>query len=110
MIDYSLKAIGIAKITVASNGNEAMYKIKIAPKPFDLIICDWMMPEMNGLEFLQKVRSIKYPSKFLMLTGKATKEFVTEAVNAGADSYIVKPFTVEDLRKRVKSITKDMIQ
>ncbi|NQV99432.1 MAG: response regulator [Rhodospirillales bacterium] len=107
MIVYSLQALGIKKITLANNGDEALLKMEIAG-PFDLIICDWVMPGMNGLDYLKKIRADNCKAKFLMLTGKATGEAVAEAMAAGADSYIAKPFNVKDLRKRLVHITKDL--
>lgn len=106
MIEYSLQAIGIRDITMASNGNEAMLKLESAAKPIDLIVCDWRMPSMDGLEFLKSIRSRGMDMKFLMLTAENTQESVLEAMKAGANSYIVKPFTVDELRKKIRAITK----
>lgn len=106
MIDFSLKAIGIQHTITAPNGLAALGLFESAPKKFDLIICDWEMPKMNGLDFLKKIRADKHETKFLMLTGNVTKESVTAAIEAGANAYIGKPFTVDQLKTKVLSLVK----
>lgn len=107
MIEYSLHAMSIKDITLANDGAQALHFLDVTPKPFDLIICDWMMPVMNGIKFVKKVRAMGYQTKILMLTGKATEDAVREAVSAGANSYVVKPFTVEELHEKVRAVSKD---
>ena len=73
---------------------------------FDLILCDWNMPEMSGLELLQAIRADDNLKDipFVMVTAEAKKENIIEAVKAGVDSYIVKPFTAETIGEKLKKI------
>jgi len=105
MIEYALKAMEVGKITTSTNGAHALSLVESSTEPFDLIICDWMMPQMDGLEFLQKIRARNDNTQFLMLTAKSSSEAVAIAVKAGADSYIIKPFTVRDLYKKMLFIS-----
>jgi len=108
MVEFSLQAMSIKDITLVVEGAQALRVLEQNPEAFDLIICDWMMPVMDGITFVKQVRARKYTAKILMLTGKATGEAVSEAIRAGANSYVVKPFTVEDLHTKVRAVTKDI--
>ena len=72
----------------------------------DLIISDWNMPKMTGLELLKKVRAdSRYAGKpFLMVTAEAQKQNVIEAVQAGVSNYVVKPFTAEAISDKLEKI------
>jgi len=104
MIEYALNAISVKRITRAPNGSKALGVLDLADEPFDLIICDWVMPIMDGLTFLRQFRARQYETRFLMLTGKATAGAVGEAIGAGANSYIAKPFEVDDFHRKIKSV------
>ncbi len=104
MVAAALRELGFSQIKMAKNGQDAMEHFYDGECRFDLIICDWMMPNMNGLEFLQFIRS-KFPNvPFLMLTGKITKEAILEAKEAGVSAYIAKPFSSDQLNKKVKTL------
>ena len=94
-------------ITVGS-GEEALKKLE-KQKP-DLILCDIMMPGMDGYEFLKKVKS--HPQlndiSFIFLTARADTEMKIEGLEEGADDYIVKPFNSLELLARVKSLLRIM--
>ena len=64
-----------------------------------LIICDWNMPGMTGLEILRRVRTVDLDIPLMMLTGAADMESVANAKLSGVTSYLTKPFTQEDLEK-----------
>ena len=74
----------------------------------DLIISDWNMPKMTGLELLKKVRaSDQYKrTPFLMVTAEAQKQNIIEAVQAGVSNYVVKPFTAEAISDKLEKILK----
>ena len=105
MIEYALKAMGVKKITMSADGADALRLMESSTQPFDLIICDWMMPLVDGLEFLQTIRAHNVDTQFLMITAKSSREAVENAVKAGANSYIIKPFTVRDLYKKMLFIS-----
>lgn len=101
---YSLQQIGFKFIDDAANGKSAL-DLLIA-KPFDLIISDWNMDVMDGLVLLKLVRQHPQMKKipFIMVTGANDKEKVVQAVQAGVNNYIVKPFTVATLKGKIEQV------
>lgn len=103
IIKNLLAQIGLENVDEASDGQDALHKL--VKKPYDLILSDWNMMPMTGLEFLQLVR--KEPSylhqnvPFVMITAEARVENVMEAKKAGVDDYIVKPFNAETLETKI---------
>jgi len=93
---------------MAADGKMALELFHSTQAPYDLIICDWMMPNLDGLELLQNIRGSGNSTKFLMLTANLTKEAVTAAIDAGIDAYVTKPFTVDEIHKKVRLVTKDI--
>jgi two-component system chemotaxis response regulator CheY len=72
----------------------------------DLVLCDWNMPEMAGIDVLNTVRadSDLKDTPFIMVTAEAQKENILEAVKAGVSSYIVKPFTAETVEEKLQKV------
>jgi two-component system chemotaxis response regulator CheY len=101
IIKNALKQIGFADIMEADDGTTALAVLK--DKAVDLIISDWNMPNMNGLDLLKKVRGDKETKAipFIMVTAEAQKENVLQAVQAGVSNYIVKPFTAEAMKTKL---------
>lgn len=104
ILKESLLKIGYNDFTEAGDGSDAFYKLKTTH--FDLVITDWNMPNMNGLELLKKIRSLPETANIpvLMITTRGTKEDVIEAVKAKLNNYMVKPFTPEILKSKIDSI------
>ena len=89
------------QVTEAEDGAEALARVKAGGLP-DLITLDWNMPNMNGLDFLAKVRETKGKElPVIMITTEAEKANVITAIKAGANNYIVKPFTPEVLSEKI---------
>jgi two-component system, chemotaxis family, chemotaxis protein CheY len=103
------KRFGMDDIHEANDGVEA-WKI-LGESPVDLIICDWNMPNMTGIDLLKKVRADRKLARlpFVMVTAEGKKENVIEATKAGATGFIIKPFTAKDLGKKLKTIFPDRI-
>ena len=101
-----LKQLGFKNLVEADDGTTAWDVLE--SQKIDLIISDWNMPKMTGLELLKKVRaSSKYKTApFLMVTAEAQKQNVIEAVQAGVSNYVVKPFTAEAISDKLKKILK----
>jgi two-component system response regulator MprA len=89
-------------VLTASNGLEAL-PIVSAQSP-DLIIADWMMPKMDGLTFVQKLRDEENKTMVLMLTARDAIENRVEGLESGADDYLVKPFAPAELVARVHAM------
>jgi two-component system chemotaxis response regulator CheY len=102
IIKNSLKRIGFEDILEASHGKEALEIYEDA----DIILTDWNMPEMDGLEFVKKVRSKDKSIPILMVTTNAAKDDIVEALKNGVNNYIVKPFTPETLKEKVEAVLK----
>ncbi len=72
-----------------------------APELIDLIVCDWRMLNMTGLELLQQVRSTYPDMPFMMLTGKTDLQSVKVAREFGVDAYVAKPYSPQQLEKKL---------
>ena len=99
-----MKQIGFSDITEADNGKNALKVLK--SDKIDLVLCDWNMPEMAGIDVLNTVRadSDLKDTPFIMVTAEAQKENILEAVKAGVSSYIVKPFTAETVEEKLQKV------
>ncbi|MGM0768628.1 MAG: response regulator [Pseudomonadota bacterium] len=91
----------VIETTDAQNGRRAQSLMSRAT--FDLILCDWEMPEMSGLELLQWMRQQPQYEKvpFIMITSRGDKDHVVEAVKEGVSEYLGKPFSPEGLSKKI---------
>lgn len=99
-----LRQIGLYSVDEASDGIEAL--VKLREKPFGLIISDWNMVPMTGLQLLQEVRSdaALRVTPFIMVTAESKTENVIAAKQAGVSNYIVKPFNAETLREKIEKV------
>ena len=104
MLRSILKQLGFGNVAAVEDGKKALARIQ--EENYDLVICDWNMPDMSGLEVLRAVRSDPRTRKlrFLMLTAEAYKENVVEAIKAGVSGYIVKPFTAQTLSDKIEEV------
>lgn len=104
LIRASLQQLGFREFREAADG-EAALRLLIA-QPAHLIISDFNMPNLDGLGLLRAVRA--HPpiagSAFVMLTGRADRELVARAVQFGVNNYLVKPFTVAQLKDKVETV------
>lgn len=99
-----LKQLGFADIIEAENGSAALEELK--KEQVGLIVSDWNMPKMTGLDLLKAVRNdadLKH-IPFIMVTAEGQKENVLEAVKSGVSNYIVKPFTPETFSEKLAKV------
>jgi phosphoserine phosphatase RsbU/P len=91
------------EVTATVNGAEAWQALQQPDAP-PLAILDWMMPEMNGLEVVCRVRALptNRPPHLIMLTTKSDKDDIIAGLEAGANDYLAKPFHVGELRARIE--------
>ena len=103
-----LKELGYTNVDEAEDGVAALHKLE--SQPYDFVITDWNMPNMDGLTLLRKIRSgdkLKH-LPVLMVTAEAKKENIIAAAQAGASGYIVKPFTAAVLAEKIDRIFEKM--
>jgi two-component system, chemotaxis family, chemotaxis protein CheY len=104
MIKEFLKKIGFVNIIDAGDGATGLQRLRV--DPVDLILSDWDMPDMTGIEFLKAVRDHNNHSKtpFLMITAHRDKDSLVKAIKEGVSDYIVKPFTIETLEAKIYKV------
>lgn len=108
LVKNQLKAMGFKSILEAADGEQALNLLiqheSQEPK-VKLVISDWNMPKMSGLEFLKQVRATDQWKNlpFILLTSEAERDQVTEAILAGVSQYIVKPFAGKAFEEKVKA-------
>ena len=105
-----LRSLGIKQIHEATNGREAFRILesqdeidKIMRRHIKLVLCDVNMPKMDGIEFLKELKKRKEfdDVAVIMVTGEATKETIVEAVELGADGFILKPYTQKTFIEKI---------
>jgi two-component system chemotaxis response regulator CheY len=103
-----LKELGFVNVDEAEDGAIALQKLKAGG--FDFVISDWNMPNMDGLTLLQSIRAEEGLKKLpvLMVTAEAKKENIVAAAQAGANGYVVKPFTAATLDEKLNKIFQNM--
>lgn len=109
LIQEILRDLGIVRVHLAENGEMAWQRLSRSKLDYDLVISDWLMPRMDGLELLQKMRQFGSETLFMMLTVKVTGEAVAAAVESGVTLYLAKPFTYGDFSKKVSALAKQII-
>ena len=102
-----LRQLGFTNVTEADDGSTAWEKMDA--EKIDLVVSDWNMPIMSGLELLKKTRaSEKYKQvPFIMVTAEGKRENVVAAVQAGVSNYIVKPFNAATLKEKLTKVIGD---
>ncbi|MNJ94672.1 Chemotaxis protein CheY [compost metagenome] len=106
LVKNTLKAMGYKNIQEAGDGEEALQILlkSNANLPIQLVISDWNMPKMKGLDLLKQVRATAEWTNlpFVLLTSESERDQVTEAVLAGVSQYIVKPFSAKVFEDKLK--------
>ena len=107
IIINTLKRAGFSDVTEATDGRDALAKLKV--DKFNFIITDWNMPEMDGLTFVTMVRGSDElkNTPILMVTTRSVKDDIMEAMKAGVNNYIVKPFTPDTLKEKIAQTLKN---
>jgi two-component system chemotaxis response regulator CheY len=98
----ALTTIGDVTFAEAGDGVEALTAISAHPEGFQLIFVDCNMPNMDGITLVKRIRASDKVTPIVMVTTEGEKKRVIEAIKAGANNYIVKPFTTEAFIERVK--------
>jgi len=104
LVRNSLQQLGVREIREAPDGEAGLREV--ISKPVHLVISDFNMPNLDGLGLLRAIRAhppIK-TTAFIMLTGRADRELVQRAVQFGVNNYLVKPFTVAQLKEKLEAV------
>ncbi len=106
IIQRNIKETGMVvdEFVEAGDGKQALEKVNDNGN-LDLILLDWNMPNMSGIEFVKALRSLNLPNRIpvVMVTTEGSEAKVSEAKENGADDYLTKPFTADQLRKTLGS-------
>ena len=104
IIINTLHKLGFVDTSEASNGREGIDRLMA--DPVDMVITDWNMPEMTGIEFLRHIRAEEKTKDLpvLMVTTNAAKDDIVQALRAGVSNYVVKPFTPDTLREKIDAV------
>jgi two-component system, chemotaxis family, chemotaxis protein CheY len=105
-----LKQIGFENIDDASDGSEALNKMRTGGKRYGLVISDWNMEPMTGYDLLREVRADPNlaTTPFILITAESKTENVIAAKKAGVNNYIVKPFNATTLKTKIEAVFPDM--
>ena len=106
VIKNMLQDFGMSQVFTAKDGKQALDFLGEWDNLVDIILADWNMPIMTGLELLQKVRTVNPDIPFLMLTGVADTVSVLEAKSLGVTSYIRKPFSKDELLRKLQVVVR----
>ena len=104
MVRGILSDMGITQIFEASDGREALSFTDAAIDMIDVVICDWNMPKLTGIDLLRQMRTVMPKMPFLMLTGRGDLDSVAEAKSCGVTAYIRKPFSPANLEIKLRVI------
>jgi two-component system chemotaxis response regulator CheY len=98
----ALTMVGVTDTTEAGDGTEAVQAV--ASDKFNVILLDWNMPNMSGIDTLRTIRQSGNRTPVIMVTTEAEKARVIEAIKAGANDYLIKPFSPDQLAEKVKGV------
>ncbi|MZH02680.1 MAG: response regulator [Nitrospinae bacterium] len=104
IIDRLLNQMGFSKVLLAENGNVALNKLYL--NQVSIVISDWRMPDMDGLEFYKRAKKEELLGDvpFLMVTAENQKDRITQALKAGVNDYILKPVDLQILREKIEKL------
>ena len=107
-----LMDFGLTHIFTAKSGKEAVDFLNSADdgQAADMILCDWNMPGMTGIELLRQIRSCDPDVPFIMITGNSDKDSVVEARAHGVTGYVAKPFSPAALHKKLSVVARMLAQ
>lgn len=95
------------KIKVIEEGDKVLEEIKFADADYDALVLDLMLPVLDGMQVLKKIRKENINIPVLVLSAKSQEEDILKGLNAGADEYITKPFRPDELLLRLKKMLAD---
>lgn len=108
LLQIVLEEITSGEIACFSDSKQALAFVKSEKmSTISLVVCDWLMPDVSGIDILAALRKVNTNCPFLMLTANATKELVVDSMRLGATDFIVKPFQTNNLLNKVERLIRD---
>ena len=103
LLQMVFNGLGVHQVFIANDGMSAQEFLDAADdgEQVDLIVCDWKMPRMSGLDLLRQVRTVYPEMPFMMVTGNAEADSVKAAIELGVDAYITKPFSPRQVQEKL---------
>lgn len=98
----ALSKAGITNVNQVTDGKEAVAAVMV--DDYDLILMDWNMPNMLGIDALKKIRAKGMKTPVIMVTTETEKSRVLEALKAGANNYIIKPFNPSEIISKIEEV------
>ncbi len=108
ILNMVLTSAGVHQIFSAPDGRAAQEFLDVVDERIDVIICDWEIPRMTGLELLQQVRMSHPDMPFMMVTGHTEVESVKAAKEFGVNAYIGKPYSPQQMEDKLKVLTRNL--
>lgn len=103
LLKMMLRELRIQQVFEAENGRQGLEFLDHPPNMINMVICDWTMPDMTGIELLRQVRSVGFEVPFILLTGRADQASITEARDDGVTGYLLKPFARAQLEAKMRA-------
>lgn len=105
LICNTLRRMRIMQLVEAVDGTAGLAAFQTDPSRFDLIICDWNMPGLSGMDLCKTVRAVRPDLPFLIVTGRDDPESLSAAMESGVSAYILKPFSPHELKAKIAFVT-----
>ena len=109
MLKDMFSDMGVTQIFESKDGRQALEFIDAAFDFVDVIVCDWNMPSLSGVELLRQIRSVDPDIPFLMVTGRDDMDSVIEAKSSGVTAYIRKPFSSAQLEAKLRRVLRKIM-
>lgn len=106
LLKEMIATLGVTQIFESKDGRQALEFIDSAFDFVDMVICDWNMPAMSGVELLRQIRTVDPNLPFLMVTGRNDIDSVVEAKSSGVTAYIRKPFSSVQLEAKIRIVAR----
>ena len=104
LLKMVLEDLGVIEVVHAGDGQQAWDAFSVASDPFTVVISDWNMPGMTGLQLLEKVRAVSRTIPFIMITGRGLIDSAVEAKTHGVTAYISKPYTPQQIVSKLLGV------
>lgn len=103
-----LSDLGVNQIYEAQDGKTGLAFIDSSFDLIDVVMCDWNMPQMNGIDLLRQIRSTGANTPFMMITGRSDKTSVVEAKSLGVNVYVRKPYSPTQIEAKLRAVVQRM--